>query len=312
VDNLAKISFSRYNYIASDRQGYFAPKRAFKSNDLKALVILLNCTPDEIVMTLNKSNLLLIILLTFFEITKAQRICPLDGNIGLLYLEKKGEVIIKTKHLGSGNYSYGEILRFKYIEGVVKCKTESLDSSDHGQDYEESNYYHYPEFIKIRNNGFLLSNKKGDSLIVDNKGRVIEVYRKTDNKATYAIIKFRYLNDTTVLETAINSSPRNSNNVTVYELDATFNLKAIKEGNHENNLFTMGINDIDVYSIKKVKYDRNNVRVNSIETYDVDDNETRLFSTQTFIYKNNKPVKSFLYDVKKKAVVYEQMYMYHD
>lgn len=260
-------------------------------------------------MEFNRSILILIILLTFFEITKAQRICPLDGNMALLYLEKKGEVIIKTKHAPTGIYSLGGIHKFKYINGVIHCKMESYDSSDYGQDYFESNYFHYPEFIKIRNNGFLLSNKKNDSLVVDSKGHVVEVYRK-ENQVIYVSLKYRYLNDTTVLETSILSSTHDSSNVSIYELDHKFNLKAIKDGEIKSSFFTIGVGDIEVFRITKFEYDKNNTKVNNIETYDVDGNKTTLQSTHTFVYKNNKPVKSYVFDTNKKAVVYEQIYLY--
>lgn len=259
-----------------------------------------------------KSNCCLFILLAFFEVTTAQRICPLDGNMGLLYLEKKGEVIIKTGEVGSGFYCTGGIYKFKNAGGVIKCKMESYDSSDYGQDYEASLYWHYPEHIKIRNNGFLLSNSESDSLVLDSKGRAIEVYRKMGNQLAHAIrFKLRYLNDTTVIENALIPGATDSNRVTIFELDAKFNLKALKEGDLKKNFFDVEIGDIDVFNITRFNYDKTCTRIINIEMLAADaTNKMILQSTHTFIYRNNKPIKSFVYDMKKKAVVYEQVYIY--
>jgi len=254
----------------------------------------------------HKPTLCFFILLACFDITEAQFICPLDGNMALLYLEKNGEVIIKTKNIDAGHAIYGGLYCFKNEGGVIKSKTEALDSTTNdGQDYEESNYFHYPEFVKIRNNGFLLSNEKGDSVVTDSKGRVTEIYRKTGYR-----FKFRYLNDTTVLENIIIPNPTDSSSISVYELDPAFHLKTIREGNFKNNFFSVAVSDIDVYSIIKYKYDKNNTRVTNIEMYNVNRKSIVLQSNHTFIYENNKPVKSYVYDVKKKKIVYEQTYTY--
>jgi hypothetical protein len=235
----------------------------------------------------------LFILLAFFEVTTAQRICPLDGNMGLLYLSKGSEVSIKTKHVGA---NMGGIYMFKDVGGVIKGKSKDLGDGDFDGDYDELFYYHYPEFIKIRNNDFLLSNKENDSLVLDSKGRAIEVYRKAGNQLSNAIrLKYHYLNDTTVLETVAIPHAADSSSETLYELDSKFNLKAIKEGDN----------------ITRFNYDKTCTRIINIEMLATDAmNKMVLQSTHTFIYRNNKPIKSFVYDVKKKAVVYEQVYSY--
>jgi hypothetical protein len=254
---------------------------------------------------------LFITILVFFGAADAQFICPLD-EMALLYIGNNTEVSIKTKYLNSKAYNnVGGIYKFRSANGVIKCKILDLDSSDSGEDYEESLYFHYPEFIKIRNNDFLLSTKKNDSLIVDDKGRVIEVYRKYYYEATYGFgLKYRYLNDTTVLEYARNPRARDSS-ISIYELDSKFNLKAIKEGDYKKDFFALGVDDIQVFSVITFKYDKIKARINNIEMLNANEkNKMMLASKQTFIYKNNRPIKSFVFDVKKKTIVYEQIYTY--
>lgn len=247
-------------------------------------------------MKLDKKALVLFILLCSFTLIKAQHICPLDGNFALLYIKNLSEVTVSTKYYDASNKGVGGIYKFEKKAGKIIS--------------DDSHRYYYPEFIKIRNNDFTVSNTKDDSLLLDDKGRVITVYRSLDgSKKNFATIHIRYINDTTILENRVIPHSRDSS-IAVYELDATFNLKAVKEGISKAPFFEANINDIDIFSTTKFVYTDLNKKVKHIQKFELDGTKNELQWTQTFQYKKNIPARSYVFDEQRKQITYKQAYSY--
>lgn len=262
-------------------------------------------------MKMNKQFFLYSILLFFSKMTAAQQICPLDGNLALLYIKNSSEVTIKTKYFDASNAGITGIYKFRKSGDKVKCESLNYDPLTKTTDtFQEPGPYYYPELVKIKNNGFALSNTEGDSLILDEKERVIKAYRKLDEqRKSFIYVNIRYINDTTILENQLMPHVVDSS-FYIYELDSKLNLKAIKEGVSIVPFVNVTISDIDFFNIIKFVYTGIDKKVGNIQTYIVKGKDHILQTTQTFIYKNGRPVKSQVFDAKSRKIIYEQTYSY--
>jgi hypothetical protein len=248
------------------------------------------------------------LLLSIFPATvNAQRICPLDGHLSLLYISDTTEVTIKTLFLKN---NLGGTYQFIKEGDTIKCKMYDMEAKAEVVPFKEVPYWHYPAFIKTRNNNFAISSDKNDSIVYDNSGRVSNVWSKVENMDTVMVFSERkYLNDTTVIEMYYEQGS-NDIGVKLVALDKKQNIKYIKNGQVPNMITIDQVSENAFYEITRFYYDATRSRINHIQVFDLDKFPVRLKYTQTFEYKNGRPVKSTVKDNIKNKVEYLQEYVY--
>lgn len=256
--------------------------------------------------------LALLMLLFTAETGKAQRLCPLYGGLGLLYITDSTRVTITVKDLNPEPQLPETMYRIvrinKLIVGRVSGMYDEPGSKMDTSKYQMATFGTFPENIRFRNNNMELTSGEGDSLIKDNQGRVIKCF-KTLSFDDGAVVYYRYINDTTILERTINKTKEDNSFISIYELDKDCYLKTIKEGHSSKDISTVQPADIPVESYVQFVYQADK-SISQLRSFEWKDKKMVLTNTQTFTYKGGRPVLSLVFDEVEKRNTLQQIYTY--
>jgi hypothetical protein len=261
-----------------------------------------------------KRTIFIVTLFFAFKAINAQRIFGIDEEFGLLHINEKTKVRIETKYLSPPSYAgMGGVQEFVVLNDTIKSRSYNYGEAIRKDEGYSAFYEQYPFLIKIRNNDFSIVNNPNDSLVYDDKGRIKEEFGlQLGDKSGKLYSRFKYLNDTTIFEIAITYLNINSS-CYLYELDSKHNLKSVKESTIGTK---QAINDsvdyikADFWKQTQFNYNKSRSRIENIKTFVLENKNRIPQTTQFFIYKNGRPVSSYVRDEKTKKITYRQTYKY--
>lgn len=166
----------------------------------------------------------------------------------------------------------------------------------------------YPEFIRIKNNEFKLSRSMPwDSLVCDNKGRVLKAFSNDIENG-----KFYYPDSNTIIIADEKSGKRAEEVFTTvirYRLDNNKNILLMEYGDISKSDFVLrDTSKVVMEANEEYSYGKHDniveIRINFLRA------KTHLQSIQKFYYKNGRPHKSKFYDARQGKTTYWFDYYY--
>jgi hypothetical protein len=258
-------------------------------------------------------RLFIICLITFYINTATSQSIFLvdDSKFAIIYLKPEGKVRIKTKFLEeSSSMTYDNYIDY-YLRGdTVKQIMGAITPDSLSIFYNSKNdsvYQHFPFYIPIKNNKYLISKVNSDSLFYDLDSKIVG----GRNLGIGVLSDFRiiYYGKTQILNAYPAKCPTD---FILIDLDNKNNIISMMHGKIDSCKFDEmnGINSIQFYDLTLFNYDKKKNKVVSIQQFHFVEGYKHLVSTQLFIYKKGRPVKSFERNEETGKVEYQQIYNY--